>query len=989
MARNFREDNLDALIINERCFHIPYGDEDVDAEVHHLQQYPSANNSIYIAQSCCQRDSHRKKRKHRKHKSKSQQGTSREGEEGNELNNGYEHVYSRQISTESRVSADGRDLTITQRDASNARITEILQNEDKKAHTIFCEMDELRRDEISGVCTFHETARWLKFEEDVEEEGQRWSKPYVASLPLYFLFQVRDCFTNRTVFCLDIEVNNRAGILKHILSDLCQDQLIPFEKKEEVFLTMMSQVIHLHEVTRQRNGIPLFKRTFSEIANNNRKVNVNGNLGSRGSEHNLLDGNVTNGVIHKQNTHFRKKIPADAEASNVMLATMDFISEPVVGIARLKKSIHLEDVTEVSVPTRFMVIILGSINYKNELHEIGRCISTLMADNIFQEVAYKALDKSDFLAGFDGFLDEVTVLPPTEWDPKIKIEPPNSVRDPETRRQSVKTGNFKKLLLNIDEENECGYPDAGLCRTNRIFGGFLNDVKRRKGHYLSDFKDGLHIQCIGSLFFMYFACLTPIVTFGGLFGDATDENLGVMESILGATICGIAYHVFSGQPLIILGATGPILVYETISYQLCDEWNWNYLSFRFWIGLWCCAIIIVIVAFDLSFLVRYITRFTEESFTFLIGAIFIVEAFRNIYNIKYKFPVNFHPNWQHPPDYSCHCLPPSNNSFNNITDKNITDDYFYVSNSTTNNNLYVNYSQLNYKNCLRMNGTAIGSGCGATVYKDNIYFLSIILFAGTFIVAKCCKSFKSTRFFPERVRVIISDFSIFIAIVVFCIVDYILDLPTPKLIVPDKFRPTREDRSWIIPPFNDNPKWTCIAALGPAIVATILIFMDQQITAIIVNRKEHTLVKGSAYHLDLLIVGLLIGLCSILGLPWFVAEAVLSINHVRSLSKFSKCSIPGEKPKFLGVREQRVTGILVFVLISQSIFMTPLLKHVPMPVLYGVFLFMGISSLRGLQIVQRILIFFMPKKYQPNHPYLRHVQLKRVHLFTLIQVTIN
>lgn len=86
---------------------------------------------------------------------------------------------------------------------------------------------------------------------------------------------------------------------------------------------------------------------------------------------------------------------------------------------------------------------------------------------IFQEVAYKALDKSDFLAGFDGFLDEVTVLPPTEWDPKIKIEPPNSVRDPEARRQSVKTGNLKKLLLNIDEEDEVGHLDSGLHRTKK------------------------------------------------------------------------------------------------------------------------------------------------------------------------------------------------------------------------------------------------------------------------------------------------------------------------------------------------------------------------------------------------------------------------------------------------------------------------------------------------------------------------------------------
>jgi len=52
----------------------------------------------------------------------------------------------------------------------------------------------------------------------------------------------------------------------------------------------------------------------------------------------------------------------------------------------------------------------------------------------------------------------------------------------------------------------------------------------------------------------------------------------------------------------------------------------HFLSFRFWIGLWVTIILLIIVAFDLSFLVRYITRFTEESFAVLISVIFIYEA---------------------------------------------------------------------------------------------------------------------------------------------------------------------------------------------------------------------------------------------------------------------------------------------------------------------------------------------------------------------------
>lgn len=106
-----------------------------------------------------------------------------------------------------------------------------------------------------------------------------------------------------------------------------------------------------------------------------------------------------------------------------------------------------------------------------------------------------------------------------------------------------------------------------------------------------------------------------------------------------------------------------------------------------------------------------------------------------------------------------------------------------------------------------------------------------------------------------------------------------------------------------------------------------------------------------------------------------MAATVLSINHVNSLKLESECAAPGEKPKFLGVREQRVTHILIFLMMGCSVFLTPLLSHIPMPVLYGVFLYMGAASLKGLQLFDRILIMFMPVKYQPDHMFLRQVSI--------------
>ena len=104
--------------------------------------------------------------------------------------------------------------------------------------------------------------------------------------------------------------------------------------------------------------------------------------------------------------------------------------------------------------------------------------------------------------------------------------------------------------------------------------------------------------------------ITPVITFGGLWGDATNQEIGAMESILGAAIAGVAYHMFSGQPLTIIGATGPILVFDTIMYKLCSETlGIPFLPFRAWVGIWTGVLCIIIVAFDLSYLVKYITRY--------------------------------------------------------------------------------------------------------------------------------------------------------------------------------------------------------------------------------------------------------------------------------------------------------------------------------------------------------------------------------------------
>ncbi|KAI4889670.1 hypothetical protein NFI96_011021 [Prochilodus magdalenae] len=883
-------------------------------------------------------------------------------------------------------------------------------DEEHIPHDLFTELDEIcMRD--GEDAEWRETARWLKFEEDVEDGGERWSKPYVATLTLHSLFELRSCIINGTVL-LDM----RAGSLEEIADMVLDQQETLGELDEELRKKVREALLKQHHHQNQKklaNRIPIV-RSFADIGKKQSEPNSMDKNGQMIPPQTQPSAPDLKPEVSRENStvdfskidlHFMKKIPAGAEASNILVGELEFLEKPVVAFVRLSPAVLLNGLAEVPITTRFLFILLGPLGKGPQYHEIGRSIATLMTDEVFHDVAYKAKDRNDLVAGIDEFLDQVTVLPPGEWDPSIRIEPPKNVPSQEKRKiPAVPNGE----LAETEEHGGHGGPE--LQRTGRLFGGLILDIKRKAPHYLSDYTDAISLQCVASFLFLYCACMSPVITFGGLLGEATEGRISAIESLFGASMTGIAYSLFAGQPLTILGSTGPVLVFEKILFKFCKEYGLSYLSLRTCIGLWTAFLCILLVATDASSLVCYITRFTEEAFASLICIIFIYEALEKLIHLGETYPINMNNNLDKLTTYSCACIEPVNPSNatlqyweqNNITASEIYWEALEVQCSVytenTKHNIIPNFIEhhllsLSYEHkflfdCIEKKGVFVGSACGPHgPYIPDVLFWSVVLFFSTVAMSAFLKEFKTSRYFPTKVRAIISDFAVFFTILTMVLVDYALGVPSPKLQVPNKFKPTRDDRGWFINPLGPNPWWTCLITVIPALLCTILIFMDQQITAVIINRKEHKLKKGCGYHLDLFVVGVMLGVCSLMGLPWFVAATVLSITHVNSLKLESESSAPGEQPKFLGIREQRFTGLMIFLLMGCSVFMTSVLKFIPMPVLYGVFLYMGASSLRGIQFFDRLRLFGMPAKHQPDFIYLRHVPLRKVHLFTIIQLS--
>ncbi|NXJ86553.1 S4A8 protein, partial [Trogon melanurus] len=879
------------------------------------------------------------------------------------------------------------------------RVQFILGTEVDEQHTpcnLFTEMDEIC---VKGGedAKWNETARWLKFEEDVEDGGERWSKPYVATLSSQSFSELRSFITNGTVL-LDVCANSMeeiagtvgtASLWEQPSSARCcalhsqlepsLDMILGQQEQSEEFdedtrAKVQEVLLRKHEHQKKRNCLLPGFCLFADVSK--KQLNVHQPAQTLRSHPSPSTAEAKRGANHepssvelsKAELRFMEKTAGD-EASNVLVGELDFLRKPIMAFVRLTPAVLLSGLTEVPVPTRFLFVLLGPEGKAQQYHEIGRFMATLMTDEVFHEVAYKAKERADLVAGIDEFLEQVTVLPPGMWDPSIRIQPPTNIPSQEKRKVPGALGDSGSHR----KPEERGGPE--LEPTGRLFGGLISDVKRKAPWFWSDFRDGLSLQCLASFLFLYCACMSPVITFGGLLGEATDGHISVMESLLGVSITGMVFSLFAGQPLTILGST--VLVFEKDLYKFCKDYSLSYLSLRACIGLWTTFFCVVLVATDASCSVRYITRFTEEAFASLVCFIFIYEALEKLSHLHKTYPVDRHSQLDLLTTSYCKCEAPAQPSHETL--------HFWESNKI--NVSGIAWENLTVTECQYLHGEFQGPACGSHgPYVPNVFFWCCILFFSTFLLLGFLKKFKTSRYFSTRVRSTVSNFAVLLTIVVMVFIDFWMGIPSPKLHVPQKFKPTRADRGWLINPIGPNPWWTVLAAIIPALPCTILIFMDQQITAVIVNRREHKLKKSCGYHLDLLVVAVMLGVCSVMGLPWFITATILSITHVNSLKVESDCSAPGEPPKFLGIREQRVTGLMSFVLVGCSVFLTSLLKFIPMPVLYGIFLDMGVSSLGGMQFFDRLKLFAMPVKHQPDFTYLRHVPLRKVHLFTAIQL---
>ncbi|KAF6818563.1 anion exchange protein 4, partial [Colletotrichum musicola] len=157
----------------------------------------------------------------------------------------------------------------------------------------------------------------------------------------------------------------------------------------------------------------------------------------------------------------------------------------------------------------------------------------------------------------------------------------------------------------------------------QLFRGMVNDLRRRAPFYASDWVDAWDYRVVPATVYMYFANILPALAFSLDMFISTGSTYGVNEVLLASVLGAVVFSLFACQPLVIVGVTGPITVFNYTVYNIMQPTGVNYLAFMCWIGLWSLVFHWILAITNSCNWLRYVTRFPCDIFGFYVAFIYL------------------------------------------------------------------------------------------------------------------------------------------------------------------------------------------------------------------------------------------------------------------------------------------------------------------------------------------------------------------------------
>ncbi|KAE8124240.1 hypothetical protein FH972_019142 [Carpinus fangiana] len=362
------------------------------------------------------------------------------------------------------------------------------------------------------------------------------------------------------------------------------------------------------------------------------------------------------------------------------------------------------------------------------------------------------------------------------------------------------------------------------------FRGIKNDLKGRLLCYKQDWTGGITagIRILAPTTYIFFASAIPVISFGEQLERSTEGTLTAVQTLASTALCGVIHSVVGGQPLLILGVAEPTVLMYTFMFNFAkdrkDLGQKLFLAWTAWVCVWTAILLFLLAILGACSFINRFTRVAGELFGLLIAMLFMQQAIRGVVE-EFGIPQRANPNQT--------------------------------------------ALQLSWR---------FGNG-----------MFALVLSFGLLLTALRSRKARSWRYGTGWLRGFIADYGVPLMVLVWTGVSYmpVNDVPRGvprRLFSPNPWSPGAYSNWTVIKDMLNVPPLYIIGAFIPATMIAVLYYFDHSVASQLAQQKEFNLKKPASYHYDLLLLGFLVILCGLIGIPPSNGVIPQSPMHTKSLA---------------------------------------------------------------------------------------------------------
>ncbi|XP_068658603.1 probable boron transporter 2 isoform X2 [Aristolochia californica] len=362
------------------------------------------------------------------------------------------------------------------------------------------------------------------------------------------------------------------------------------------------------------------------------------------------------------------------------------------------------------------------------------------------------------------------------------------------------------------------------------FRGIMNDLRGRLMCYKQDWTGGFSagFRVLAPTTYIFFASAIPVISFGEQLERDTEGALTAVQTLASTALCGILHSIMGGQPLLILGVAEPTVLMYTFMFNFAkdreDLGRRLFLAWTGWVCVWTALLLFLFAVLGACSIINRFTRLAGELFGLLIAMLFMQQAIRGIVD-EFRIPEREDPK--------------------------------------------------------------------LTKFQPSWRFangmFALVLSFGLLLTSLRSRKARSWRYGSGSLRGFIADYGVPLMVLIWTGVSYIPHNSVPRgiprrLFSPNPWSPGAYENWTVIKEMLDVPVLYILGAFIPATMIAVLYYFDHSVASQLAQQKEFNLRKPPSFHYDLLLLGFMVILCGLIGIPPANGVIPQSPMHTKSLA---------------------------------------------------------------------------------------------------------